>query len=378
MRLMVRISSCLWFSVFAFLPSASAFAAPKQLKPSGKVTASEGLLHDAFAFDETGGKLATIQFTAKGTVQLLVGPPGGKPRVSDISTFTATPEKILGLSGFWFVVSNEGRRRAAIVDPSGRIRRTTQTFDDCELSMSPKAFVAYSDKNEPSGDRRFTIQAFRPDGATLLLKDVIVEGNGTITGGGGVTFLGFTDSHFSAMVDRPGAYNRKTDVRLPPQFAIWDVKSGKAGAGKTPPKLENFLEYVHKRGEKPDQPAVIVLAEGQKGYELVGPGEKVRPINLTLPVQDYDPASLQQHQVGNKVVFSLLADRPGRKKGDMKEEARFALDFFSLDPASGKVTVIGEVGLPEKQPYPWSAGGNKIAVQRKSADGNREIVIYSR
>jgi hypothetical protein len=378
MHAMARTS--MWFSVsvVALLAAASAFASPKQLKPSGKVTAKEGMLHDAFAFDESGGKLATIQFTARGSVQLVVGPPGGRPRVSDISSFSATPEKILGLSGYWFVVSNEGSRRAAIVDPSGRIRRTTQSFDECEVSMSPKAFVAYSEKNEGSGDRRFTIQAYKPDGSTLMIKDVIVEGNGTITGGGGVTFLGFTNSHFAAMVDKPGVYNRKTDARQPPQFAIWDVKSGKAGAGKTPPKLENFLDYVHKRGEKPDQPAVIVLAEGQKGYELVGPGEKVRPINLPLPVQDYDPSSLQQHQVGNKVVFSLLADRPGRTKGDMKEETRFALDFFSLDPWSGKVSVIGEVGLPNKQPYPWSAGGNKIAVQRKTADGNREIVIYSR
>ncbi len=375
---MVRTAIPVSIYVFASLVAASAFAAPKQLKPSGKVTASEGLLHDSFAFDESGSKLAAIQFTAKGSVQLLVGPPGGKPRVADISSFTSTPEKILGLAGHWFVVSNEGRRRAAIVDPSGRIRRTTQSFDDCEVSISPKAFVAYSEKNEPSGDRRLSIQAYKPDGSTLMLQDVIVGGNGTIAGGGGVTFLGFTNSHFAAMVERPGAFNRKTDVRQPPQFAIWDVKTAKAGAGKTPPKLVNFLEYVHKRGEKPDLPAVIVLAEGQKGYELVGPGEKVRPINLTVPVQDYDPSSLQQHQVGNKVVFSLIADRPGRKKGDMNEETRFALGFFSLDPASGKVSVIGEVGLPDKQPYPWSAGGSKIAVSRKTADGGREILIYSR
>jgi hypothetical protein len=364
--------------VVACLLGVPAVAAPKQLKPSGKVTASEGLLHDAFAFDETGGKLATIQFTAKGSVQLLVGPPGGKPRIANISSFTSTPEKLLGLSGYWFVVSNEGHRRAAIVDPSGRIRRTTPSFDDCEVSVSPKAFVAFTEKNETSGNRRFTIEAYKPDGGTLMVRDVVVEGNGTIAGGGGVTFMGFTNSHFSAMVERPGAFNRKTDVRQPPQFAIFDVKSGKTSPGKTPPKLENFLEYVHKRGEKPDLPAVIVLAEGRKGYELVGPGEKVRPLELTVPVQDYDPTTLQQHQIGNKVVFSLLADRPGRKKGDMNEETRFALDFFSLDPASGKVTVIGEVGLPNKQPYPWSAGGNKIAVQRKTADGNREILIYSR
>jgi len=368
------------FGVFlaALLPASFAVAAPKQLKPSGKVTASEGLLHDAFAFDESGRKLATIQFTAKGSTHLRVGPPGGKPRAIDISSFTATPEKIFGLAGYWFVVSNEGQRRAAIVDPSGRIRRTTPSFDDCEVSQSPKAFVAYSEKNDPSGDRRFTIQAYKPDGSTIFLKDVVVQGNGTIAGGGGVTFLGFTDSHFAAMVEKPGAYNSKLDVRQPPQFAIWDVKSGKVGPGKTPPVLQNFLEFVRKRGEKPDQTAVIVLAAGRQGYELVGPGEKVRSIHLPLAVDDFDPTSLQQRQVGNKVVFSLLADRPGRKKGDMEEKSRFALDFFSLDPRSAKVTVIGEVGLPSRQPYPWSAGGNKIAVQRKTEDGNREIMIYSR
>ncbi len=353
-------------------------AAPKQLKPSGKVTSTEGLLHDAFAFDETGSKLATIQFTAKGAVQLLVGPPGGKPRITDISSFTSTPEKILGLSGYWFVVSNEGRRRAAIIDPSGHIRRTTQSFDDCEISMSPKAFVAFSERNEPEGKRRFTIQAYKPDGGTLMTTDVVVEGDGNVVGAGGATFLGFTNSHFSAMVERPGAYNRKTDVRQPPQFAILDVKSNKVGPGKTPPKLANFLDYVRKRGEKPELPAVIVLAEGRNGYELVGPGEKVRTLNLTVPVQDYDPTSLQQRWVGRRVVFSLLADRPGRKQSDMNEEKRFALDFFSLDPASAKVTAIGEVGLPNRQPYPWSAGGSKIAVQRKTEDGNKEILIYSR
>jgi hypothetical protein len=378
MRPMKRTMPPLLLLVVACWFGATAFAAPKRLKPSGKVTATEGLLHDAFAFDESGSKLATIQFTAKGSVQLLVGPPGGKPRISDISSFTATPEKIMGLSGYWFLVSNEGRRRGAIVDPSGHIRRTTQSFDDCEISVSPKAFVAYSEKNEPGGNRRFTIEAYKPNGATLMLQDMVVQDDGTIVGSGGMTFLGFTNSHFSAMVEKPGTYSRKTDVRGPPQFAIYDVKTGKTGPGKLPPKLDNFLDYVRKRGEKPDQPAVIVLAEGQKGYELVGPGEKVRPIKLTLPLQDYDPTTLQQHQVGRKVVFSLLADRPGRGKGEMEEESRYALDFFSLDPGSARVTVIGEVGLPNKQPYPWSAGGNKIAVQRKTPDGNREILIYSR
>jgi hypothetical protein len=209
-----------------------------------------------------------------------------------------------------------------------------------------------------------------------MLQDVVVDGSGSIAGADGETFLGFTNSHFSVMVEKPGAFNRKTDTRQPPQFAIRDVRTGKTGAGQSRPNWQQFLEYVRKRGEKPDLPAVIILAEGQKGFELVGPGEKVRPINLTVPTQDYDPTSLQQRQVGGKLLFSLLADRPGRK-GDMKEEGRFALGFFSLDPGSGKVTVIGEVPVPDKQPPTWSAAGNKIAVSHKTREGN-EIVIYSR
>jgi hypothetical protein len=362
----------------ACLLGASALAAPKALKPSGKVTATDGVLQDAFAFDESGSKLATVRFTARGQVLLSVGPPGGKSQITEISSFTSTPEKILGVGGFWFVISNEGQRRAAIIDPAGNLRRTTQHFDECELSVSPKAFVAVSERQEPGGNRRFSIQAYKPDGTTLMLQDVVVDGGGTVVGSEGETFLGFTDSHFSVMVEKPGAFNRKTDSRMPPQFAIRNVKTGKTGPGKTRPNLAHFLDYVHKRGEKPDLPAVLVLAEGQKGFELVGPGEKVRPVNLTVPVRDYDPTTLQQRQVGTKVVFSLVADRPGRKGDDMKEENRFALAFFSLDPASGKVTVIGEVPLPDKQPGEWSAGGNRIAVSRKTRDGNREITIYSR
>jgi hypothetical protein len=61
----------------------------------------------------------------------------------------------------------------------------------------------------------------------------------------------------------------------------------------------------------------------------------------------------------------------------MEEAGRFSQAFFSLEPTSGKVTALGEIPLPDQHSVPWSAGGNKIAVLRKAADGGREIVIYS-
>jgi hypothetical protein len=361
--------------VASVLPGRRGVAAPRLLEPTGKVTAREGeVLQDAFAFDEGGGKLATISLTGAGQVLLSVGAPGGKPRLTEISSFTSTPEKIFGLGGSWFVVANEGKRRAAVIDAAGRLGKITQPFDECELSFSPKAFVAVSERQEPGGNTRYAIAAYRPDGSTLLSEDTVVTGNGSIVGSEDETFLGFSNSHFSIMVEKPGGYDRKTDVRLPPQFAIRDVKTGKTGPGKTPPQLEGYLDYVRKRGEKPDLPAVIVPSSGRLGFELVGPQEKVRPIDLTLPVEDYDPTSLEQRQMGGRVLFSLLADRPGRRGG--KEGGRYALDFFTLEPSSGKVTVIGEVPV-EGTAAAWSAGGGKIAVMGKAAGGNREIVIYS-
>jgi len=352
--------------------SGHALATPKLLKVVGRVTSGEATMHDAFALDQAGAKLAHITFTGAGAVQLHVGPPGGKTQVTDLANFSGAPEKILSLAGYWFVVANEGTRRAAVIDPAGRIRRETAAFDDCELSRSPNALVTYSQKRVPTGDR-YAIQTYRPDGSALASRTLVVTPGGTIEGDASAIFLGFTKSHLEAMVQKPGAYNRHSDAREPPQFAFYDVMTGKTGAGRMPPKLDSFLDYIHKRAEKPDLDAVIVLAAGQAGFELVGPGEKVRPLDFAH--RDYDVLSLVQVQVASQVVFSLVADRP--EKGNMEEAGRFSQAFFSLEPTSGKVTALGEVSLPDRHPCPWSAGGNKIAVLRKAADGGREIVIYS-
>ena len=355
-----------------FGTSGYAAAAPNSLKVVARVNAGEATIHDAFALDQGGSNFAHIEFTGQGAVQLHVGPPGGKTRVTDLAEFSGAPEKILGLAGYWFVVSNEGSRRAAIIDPAGRIKRRTGSFDDCELSHDPNAFVTYSQKRLPTGDR-YSIQTYRPDGSPIAERMLVVTPGGTIGGDASATFLGFTKSHLQAMVQKPGEYNRRSDSREPPQFALYDVMTGKTGPGRMPPTLDTFLDYIRKRAEKPDLDAVIVLAAGQAGFELVGPGEKVRPLSLVH--REYDVLSLVQAQVGSHVVFSLVADRP--EKGNMEEAGRYSQAFFNLDPTSGKVTALGEIPLPDKHACPWSAGGNKIAVLRKTADGGREIVIYA-
>ncbi len=353
-----------------------AWSAPRVLRETGRVAAKEATLHEAFALDQTGAKLAYITFTAQGEVQLHLGPPGGKGTATNLAEFSGAPEKILALGGYWFVVSNEGTRRAVIIDPAGKIKNKTSPFDDCELAHSPPAFVAYRQTREAEGERT-SVQVYRPDGGTLAVRALVVTPNGTIVGADSATFLGFCNSHLQAMVQIPGAYNRRTDSRDPPQFGIYDLAARKVVSRKTPPKLDTFLDYIHKRAEKPDQDAVILLAAGKVGFELVGPGEKVRSLEPGISLQDYDLSTLQQMQVGRRVVFSMLADRPTAGKGS-SEAGRYALAFFSLEPGSAKVSVLGEVPLADRNPAPWSAGGDRIAVLHKNAEGHNEIVIYTK
>jgi len=151
--------------------------------------------------------------------------------------------------------------------------------------------------------------------------------------------------------------------------------TGKTGPGRMPPKLDTFLDYIRKRAEKPDLDAVIVLAAGEAGFELVGPGEKVRSLNLDHRAYDVLSACFRSKWEARSCSRCWLTVR---RRATWKRQAASPQAFFSLEPTSGKVTALGEVPLPDQHPCPWSAGGNKIAVLRKAADGGREIVIYAR
>src|SRR5436190_11546956 len=104
--------------------------AAAEMKAVGHVAVEDGVIHEGFAFDDGGGKLAYADTDGKGRARLHVGPPGGKAAATDITSFTPAPEKILFVGGSWFVVSNEGTRRAIVVGPNGRLGREIGPFGD--------------------------------------------------------------------------------------------------------------------------------------------------------------------------------------------------------------------------------------------------------
>ena len=191
-------------------------------------------------------------------------------------------------------------------------------------------------------------------------------------------FVAFSGGYLQALVKKAGRYDAKADVRGGSQVAVLDVLSGKTGPGKNLNNAE-VLRLADKRGEKPGLDAFVRVNDDTTGFELVGPGEKVRPLALPTKFSLYETASLQQKPSGGQLFFSLTVDPLNPDQVAAQKKGTRLLHVFEVGLGSAKATQLGELPLEEAQSYAWAAGGNKLAVlKRARASGRNEIVIFGR
>jgi hypothetical protein len=364
----------------ASLTSSTPAWAAAEMKSIAHIQIEEGVIHEAIAFDDGGGKLAYAETDGKGKTRLRVGAPGGKTAATDLTSFTQTPEKILFLGGHWFVVSNEGTRRAAVVAPNGRIKREIGPFTDCFVSNARgKAFVTVTDKGDKAQGHVYDIAAYRPDGQQLGGKLVTIAADGTLVGTEHLVFVAFTGGYLQALVKKPGRYDAKADVRGVTQLAVLDILSGKTGPAKAVSDLPRFLRFVEKRAEKPGLETFVRLDDDAAGLELVGPGDKLRPLKLPEKLSLYETGSLQQQASGGRLFFSLTVDPLNPEQVAAHKKGPRVLHLYEAAVGAARATRLGEIPLGETQAYVWAAGGNKLAVvKRTQASGGNEIAIFSR
>jgi hypothetical protein len=361
------------------LASASAGAAP-EMKQIARIAIGDGVLHEGIAFADGGGQFAYAETDGQGKTRLHVGPPGGKSATTDITSFTPTPEKILFVGGHWFVVANEGTRRAAVIGAAGRIENQIGPFGDCFLSsVGGPTFVTVTDKGQVKTGHAYAISAYKPTGALVGSRTVIIDGTGGLYGFDGLTFVAFTGGYRQALVKKAGRYEAKSDVRGGTQVAVLDILSGKVGPGRNLPNIPAFLHFAEKRAEKPGLEAFVRANDDANGLELVGPGEKQRPLALPAKYALYESGSLQQQSSASKLFFSLTVDPLNPDQVAAQKKGTRVLHLYEAAVGSAKATLLGGVPLGETQSYAWAAGGNKLAViKRTQASGGNEILIFSR
>jgi hypothetical protein len=361
--------------------TASVARAAPEMKRVAEVAAGDGVIHEAFAFADGGAKLAYAQTDASGRTYLHVGPPGGKTTATDISSFSHEPEKIVFVGGRWFVIANEGStRRAAVIGPTGRIEGQIGSFGDGFVSnLHGKTFATVTDKGETSAGHAYSIAAYKPNGAQAGSKLVTIGPNGTMPGTGGLVFVAFSGGYLQALVKKAGKYDAKADVRSGTEIAVLDVLSGKTGPAKKVSDIRAFLTLADKRGEKPGLEAFVRIDDDTAGLELVGPGDKLRPLALPTKFSLYEAASLQQQPSASQLFFSMTVDPLNPDQVAAQKKGTRVLHIFEASLGAAKATLFGQIPLEETQSYTWAAAGNKVAVlKRARASGRNEIVIYAR
>lgn len=351
-----------------------------EMKQIARIAIGDGVLHEAIAFADGGNQFAYAETDGKGKTHLHIGPPGGKGALADITGFTPTPEKILFVGGHWFVIAEEGTRRAAVIGASGRIENQIGSFGDCFVSnVRGPTFVTVTDRGDTKAGHSYSIAAYKPTGALLGNKTVTIAADGTLAGTDGLTFVAFTGGYLQALVKKAGRYNAKADVRGGTQVAVLDILSGKTGPGRNLPDIPAFLRFAEKRAEKPGLEAFVRPNDDASGLEIVGPGEKQRPLALPAKWALYESGSLQQQPSASHLFFSLTVDPLNPDQVAAQKKGERLLHLFEAGVGNGKATLLGRVPLGETQRYAWAAGGNKLAVIRRTQQsGGNEILIFSR
>jgi hypothetical protein len=350
------------------LLAGSARATAKPLAVVGRISVESGMINDAFALDDAGQSLAWVETTAEGSVRLHVGPAtGARSSTVEITDFTVAPERILSLGGQWFVVASEGERRAAAVVAGHKLAARIGPFGEGLVSdLGGKKFVTVTERTENAG-RSFTIAAYRPGGSLVAQKRLTVGAAGELSGTN-LGFIGFVNGYLQALVKKPGTYDPKTDARGPAQVAVYDVLAGRTGAAKSLPDIPRFLDFAVKRNERPGA-ELFVRRDETDGLELVGPADKLRPLVLPEKLSVFEPTpTIVQQETGGKLVFSLVRDPVTDDVVAMGKRGARTLAFFAADAASGKVMALGEIPLGDETAYAWAAGGNRIAVLRKTQE----------
>jgi hypothetical protein len=351
-------------------PAASA----RPLVVVGRVSVEGGVVGDAFALDDSGRTVAWVETTGGGSVRLHIGPvTGGRGNTVEITDFTVTPERILFLGGQWIVVASEGERRSAAVVSGHKLGVRIGPFGDALVSdLGGKKLVTVTERTEAAG-RRFTIAAYRPGGRLVAQKQVSIGPEGEIAGKG-LGLIGFTSGYLQALVKKPGAYNPRTDARAPAQIAVYDVLGERVGAGKTLPDIPRFLDFAVKRNERPGED--LFVRRDQAGLELVGPADRLRALPLPEKLTVFEPRPLAQQVVGGRLIFSLVRDPITEDVAAVGKKGPRKLAFFSVAAAGGNPAALGEVLLGEEDEFLWSAGGNRLAVLRRSQSNAATIEIY--
>jgi len=380
-------------------PDTAAPPGPAALAPAHVLVPGTGFFDDAMAFDAGARRLAAIRTDGTTFAKLeIFDVASGRTLSSWDIDATRNVEAIHLLpegQGVLLVErqASTGQLTTFYLDATGKVGggvgpatafATAQLLNEGEkqtilIAMEKKG----TSRDGRPGPITYSIAPFRTDKPAALAKPRTfrVDSDGAIKAAG-LKMVSFFDGYTKILGERPGAYDRKKDVRLPPRQVVLDTITGKVAEEAEIGDVFGWALTTKLRGERANRTVFAQLDQDHTGVELVTASGKKVPLPLAVPFRLYDRETLQD-QEGElsdpaRYYFSMAID-PVNPDAVARRKADHAfLDLYSVDSAGGAGCAL-RARVPLSRPVSWKIEDHRLAVLKRFKSftrGGDELELY--
>ena len=390
-------ASVLWGAgLLAATAAAAKPSAPKQMEPRHvfKPPTGDGYFDDVFAIDADGKRLALIRTDAATFSKLeLYDTTSGKPVGGfDLpkNLVPAEMELLPGNAGVVIVGRETADELAPLYayrfdgagKPAGKVGPATAFGrPPADGSARAKLLVAFTRKIGSKGaEATFTVAPYdvttlAPAGKPRVHK---VDVSGDLKPPG-VRLIGFYAGFTRMLSERPGDYDKKTDVRQQSKMAVVDAISGKVEKEGPIADVVGWAQTGQLRQQHMGRSVFVELNDNGSGVDVVDAMGKKQPMTLAVPFHLYDPKSLRVEEgpAAEQLTFGLAVDPVNKDAVERQKADLPMLDVYSADAGTGTAKLRGRVFTP--RPVTWRSRADVLVVLKRwksFSRGGDELQIY--
>jgi hypothetical protein len=398
----MRAARSLVFCALA-LTSAVAVAAAKsepkplepvrELKPQDPEGGEAGYFDDVFGLDADGKRLAAIRTDGASFAKLEVFDlaTGTREQVADLPEKTLVPVRLELLApgkGLVLIARQKADDEAPVFayrvggdgKPAGRIGPATafgwpaspaaeSRGKTADKAHGKRLLVAFDRKPGAHGAEAaytaaaFDVDTFAPAGKPRGFRTDVT---GTLVAPP-VLLVGFFDGYTRILGERPGAYDKGSDVRAPPKMATVDALGGKLLSEAEIADVVGWAVTTQLRREHPGQSLFVELNQDGSGVDVVDAMGKKASVTPVVPFQLYDPKNVQLEEDPSPTAatFTLAVDPANPEAIKRRKLDLPMLDVYSAEFGGGDCTVKWRGRVFTPRPVTWRTRNGRLAVLKR-------------
>ncbi len=194
-----------------------------------------------------------------------------------------------------------------------------------------------------------------------------------------VRLIGFYEGYTRILGEKPGAYDKATDVRQPPKKVVVDALTGKTASETEIADPVGWAVTGQLRRDHPGQSLFVDLNQDGSGVDVIDAMGKKVPASLEVPFHLYDPKTLlfEEGPAPNQLTFGIGVDPLNPEAIKRKKAELPMLDLYVADTADGAIKARGRVFTPRPVTYRARAQTLVVLKRFKSfARGGDEFQIF--